>query len=65
MDEVTAAMKDLDPLQRMLKMGESKKLQIELQQLWAHEAEYLKTLQPWQDEVSTIVIKVNVKLTKF
>ena len=44
LDEVTAVMKDLAPLQCMLKMGESKKLQAELQQLRAHEAKYLKTL---------------------
>lgn len=31
LDEVTTTMKDLFPLQRMLKMGESKRLQTELQ----------------------------------
>ena len=33
LDEVRATMKDLAPLQCMLKMGESKRLQTELQQL--------------------------------
>ena len=47
LDELTTTMKDLTPLQRMLQMGESKKLQTELQQLRTKEAEYLKTLQPW------------------
>ena len=65
LDEVTTAMKDLAPLQRMLKMGESKKLQTELQRLRAHEVEYLKTLQPWQDEVSAIAMKFNAKFTEF
>lgn len=49
----------------MLKMGESTRLQIELQRLHVHEAEYLKALHPWQDEVSKIAIKVNAKLTEF
>lgn len=65
LDEVTTTMKDLVPLKHMLKMGESKRLQTELQQLHTREVEYLKTLQPWQDEVSEIAIKVNAKLTEF
>ena len=65
LDEVTATKKDLVPLQHMLKMGESKRLQTKLQQLRAKEAKYLKSLQPWQDQVSEIVVKVNVKLTEF
>lgn len=40
-------------------------LQTELQQLRAHEVEYLKTLQPWKDEVSVTVFKVNDKITNF
>ena len=65
LDEVMTIMKYLVSLQHMLKMGESKSLQTELQQLQAQEAEYLKTLQPWKDQVSKIVVKVNAKLTKF
>lgn len=38
LDEVMATMKDLVPQQRMLKMGESKRLQTKLQQLRAKEA---------------------------
>ena len=65
LDEVATVMKDLAPLQCMLKMGESKRLQTELQQLRACEEEYLKTIHPWQDEVPVITIKVNAKLIEF
>ena len=65
LDAVADAMKDLALLQCMLKIGENKRLQTELQQLRSCKAEYLKTLQPWQDEVSTITLKVNAKLTEF
>lgn len=65
LDELTAKMKDLIPLQRMLKMGESRKLQTELHQLRTKEAEYLKNLQPWQEQVSEIVVKFNAKLMEF
>ena len=58
-------MKDLVPIQYMLKMGESKKLQNELQQLRTKEAEYLKTLQPRQEQVSEIAVNINVMLTEF
>lgn len=62
LDELTMVMKDVIPLQRMLKIGESKRLQTKLR---AKEVEYLQTLQPWKEQVSEIVIKINVKLTKF
>ena len=65
LDEVTTTMKYLVLLQCMLKMGESKRLQTELQQLRAKEAEYLQTLQPWQEQVLEITVKVNAKLTEF
>lgn len=58
-------MKDMPPLQRMLKMGENKKLQTELQKLHAQEAKYLKIVQPWQVEVSQSALQVNQKLTEF
>lgn len=47
LDELTMTMKYLIPLQCMLKMRESNKLQIVLQKLRAKEANYLQTLQPW------------------
>ena len=65
LDELMATMKDLTPLQRMLQMGESKKLQTELQKLRAKEAKYLQTLEPWQEQVSEITVKINVNLTEF
>ena len=65
LDRVTAAIKDMPPLQCMLKMGENNKLQSELQQLRTQEEEYLKTVQPWQKEVSTNALQVNSKLTNF
>ena len=39
-------MKDMPLLWRMLKMGENKRLQIELQKLHAQEAKIFKTVQP-------------------
>ena len=63
--ELIVKMKDLIPLQRMLKMGENKRLQTKLQKLRAKEAEYLQTLQPWQEKVSKNEIKINMKPTKF
>ena len=41
----------------MLKMGENKRLQTELQNLCAQEAKYLKTFQPWHEEVSQIALQ--------
>ena len=46
LEVVIFVMTDLPPLQRMLKMGENKKLQGELQKLRTHEKEYLKTVEP-------------------
>lgn len=63
--ELIVTMKDLIPLQHKLKMGESKRLQTELQKIRAKEAEYLQTLQPWQEKVSKNAIKINMKPTKF
>ena len=65
LDEYIVTMKDLIPLQCMLMMGESKRLQEELQKLRAQEADYLQTLYTWQEQLSKIVVKINVKLTEF
>ena len=65
LDVVATTMKDLPPLQRMMKMGENKRLQTKLQKLRAQEEEYLKIVQPWQEEVSVTALQVNAKLTKF
>ena len=49
----------------MLKMGKNKKLQGELQKLCTREEEYLKTVQPWQEEVSEITLQVDEKISEF
>ena len=46
-------------------MGENKKLQGELQKLCAREAEYMKIVQPWQDEVLEIALQVDAKISEF
>lgn len=58
-------MKNMPLLQRMLKMGENKRLQTKLQKFHTKEAKYLKIVQPWQEEVSQIALQVNEKLTDF
>ena len=58
-------MKEMPLLQRMLKMGDIKRLQVELQYLCAREADYFKIVQSWQDEVSEIALQVNAKLVEF
>lgn len=58
-------MKDLSPLQRMLKMGENKKLQSELQKLHTCKEEYLKIVKPQQKEVSNIALNIDAKITDF
>ena len=64
MDTIVVAMKDLPPIQCMIKMGETTKSQTQMQTLHKDEARYLKTVQPWQEEVSHIALQVNEKLTK-
>lgn len=61
-DGLIGTMKDLLLIERMLKMGKMTKLQAEMQKLRAEEACYTKTLQPWQEKVSAIVVGVNEKL---
>ena len=45
-------MEGLTQVQRMIKLGESKKLQIWLLKLREEEAEFLQVTQPWQDELA-------------
>lgn len=47
-DALTGTMKDLLPIERMLKMGEMTKLQAKMQKLRVEEVRYTNTLQPWQ-----------------
>ena len=59
---LTGTMKDLLPIEHILKMEETTKLQAELQKLRAKEVHYTNTLQPWQEKLSTITVGVNEKL---
>ena len=43
-DTLTGAMRDLLPIERMLKMGETNKLQAKMQKLREEEVPYTKTL---------------------
>lgn len=63
-DSLTGTMKDLQPIQRMLKMGETTKLQAKMHKLREKEARYTKTLQPWQTRLSTIALKVTENLSQ-
>lgn len=63
-DALSGTMKDLFPIERMLKMGETTKLQAKMQKLREEEVRYTKTLQPWQMRLSTIAIKVTEKLSQ-
>ena len=65
MDTIATAMKDFPPIQRMMKMGETKKLQTQMKTLCKDEAHFLKTVQPWQDEISQIPLQVNDNLAEF
>ena len=56
-------MKDLLPIEHMLKMGKITKLQEEMHKMREEEARYTKTLQPWQAKVSTIAVEVNEKFS--
>ena len=60
-----AEMEGLTPMQRMIKLGESKKLQIRLQKLRAEETEFLKVTQPWQDKMADLALQVETKLVEF
>ena len=57
-------MKDLLPIERILKMDEMSKLQAKMQKLREEEVRYTKTLQPWQTWLSTIALKVTEKLSQ-
>ena len=58
-------MKYFPAIQCMIKMGETKKLQTQMQMLRKDEACYLKIVQPSKDEVSQISLQVNEKLKEF
>ena len=52
-------------MQRMIKLGESKKLQIRLQKLREEETEFLQVTQPWQDKLVDLALQVEAKLAEF
>lgn len=62
-DALTDTLKDLPPIQIMLKMGESTKLQAKMQKLRVKQVHFTKTLQPWKARLSDIAIKVTEKLS--
>ena len=58
-------MEGLTQVQRMIKSGESKKLQIRLWKLREEETEFLQVTHPWQDELVDLALQVEAKLAKF
>ena len=60
-----AKMEILTQVQRMIKSGESKKLQIRLQKLQEEETEFLQVTQPWKDEMEDLALQVEAKLAEF
>lgn len=57
-------MKDLKPIERMLKSGETTKLQAKMQKLREKEVCYTKMLQPWQTQLLNIALIVTEKLSQ-
>lgn len=64
-DELIVTRKDFFALECMMEMKESTKLQTKMQKLQAKEVEFMQTLQPWQEQVSEIIVQINVKLIEF
>ena len=56
---------DITPVQRMVQKGKRRKLQIQLQRLREDEIEFMKVTQPWQDELTDLVHKLEMKLMEF
>lgn len=59
---IFVSMKALPTIEKMLKMGETQKLQEKLRKLRREEANFLKIVQPWKGEVSQIDLKINEKI---
>ena len=64
LDALSDTMKDLLPIERILKMGETTKLQAKMQKLREKEVRYRKTLQPWKMRLLAIALKVTVKFSQ-
>ena len=52
----------LTPLQKLVRLKETRHLQEDIQALRAKEIEVLKQLHPWQDEVSDMALNIESKL---
>ena len=55
----------LTPLQKLVRLKESRNLQEDIQALREKEIEMLKQLQPWQDEVSNMALNIESKLMEY
>ena len=55
----------LTPLQKLVRLKETRHLQEDIQALRAKEIEVLKQLQPWQDEVSDMALNIESKLKEY
>lgn len=55
----------LTPLQKLVRLKETRHLQEDIQTLRAKEIEVLKQLQPWQDEVSDMALNIESKLMEY
>ena len=55
----------LTPLQKLVRLKETRHLQEDIQTLRAKEIEVLKQLQPWQDEVSDMALNIESKLREY
>lgn len=62
-DALSGTLKDLPPIQRMLKRRESSKLEAKMQKLRIEEAGFTETLQPWQAHLSDMAVKITEKLS--
>ena len=58
-------MTGLPLVQRMIKSGESKRLQIQLQKMCEEEIDFLQVTQLWQDELVDLALQVENKLKEF
>ena len=58
-------MEGLTQVHRMIKSGESKKLQIPQQKLWEEETEFLQVTLPWQDKLADLTLQMEAKIAEF
>ena len=58
-------MEGLTQVQQMIKLGESKKLQIQLQKLREEETKFLQVTHPWKDKLACLALQMEAKLANF